>query len=228
MQCSSFAAREHSSWDDLSFWQSGEWQACQERLDKVEYLRQLHCPSRENLFSALDACPLEQTKVIIMGQDPYPDPAYATGVAFSIPDNAPRFPPTLRNILKEYEDDLHHACPTHGNLRRWCQQGVLLWNAAPLYVEDEGVPISPFEEWFLLTKEIVQAADERDAVVCLLGNRARSYHEFVTEGERCIQLSHPSPRASRASRHPFHGSRLFSRINSILVRLGHSPVNWRL
>src|SRR3990167_9104952 len=95
------------TWEDLNFWRSGEWQVIEERLDTLDKDRIIYTPKREDMFNALDATPFEKVKVVILGQDPYPDPKLATGLAFSIPKNVKKFPPTLENIFHEYYNDLN-------------------------------------------------------------------------------------------------------------------------
>ena len=101
------------NWDDLDYWSSEDWKNVQEKLDEVGD----RCnPSRERIFLPFDLCPLLLTKVVILGQDPYPDPMMATGLAFSIPKGAAYVPPSLDNIFREYCTDLHDNRRSHGNL----------------------------------------------------------------------------------------------------------------
>lgn len=219
-------------WDELEFWKSPEWEAIQISLDQCAKLN----PLRENLFAALDACPFEKTSVAIIGQDPYPDPRLATGLAFSIPEDVYEFPPTLRTIFEEYERDLHYPRPTSGALNPWCDRGCLLWNAIPSCESWRSLS-HEWPEWRLLTSQIIEALCTQGIVFVLLGGRARSfadiinYYELLAPGENIlIELCHPSPRAINSARkeNKFLGSRLFSHINDSLVRLGRPPIDWRL
>src|SRR5688572_3630052 len=119
------------TWDDFDFWKTTTWAEIQARLDKMERDAVGFNPAREDIFNALDRTPFEDVKVVLMGQDPYPQSKYATGLAFDIPEKESRYPPTLYNILNEYVKDLHHKLPSTGSLKRWTAQGVLLWNAIP-------------------------------------------------------------------------------------------------
>ena len=214
------------SWDDLVFWQSGEWQVVEEKLKEGGKYN----PSKKNLFRSLKLTPYNETKVMICGQDPYPDGSLATGVAFSVPTDA-KIPPTLKIIFDEYESDLHYPRPTSGNLEQWAEQGVLLWNVIPSC--ERGKSNShDWEEWRYLTGEIIEKLVQRGIVFVFVGSRAREYASHVRHKDNCrvIETAHPSPRANlhRNLKHPFTGSRLFSTINSKLTEIGHDPVEWRL
>src|SRR6266550_3114826 len=117
----------------LDYWNSGEWQVCNERLKDMEKSSIKFNPPRSELFRALRMLHDGDVQVAIIGQDPYPDSRFATGIAFSIPSTIQEgdFPQTLRTIFKEYTSDLGYSLPSHGNLERWVEQGVLLWNAIP-------------------------------------------------------------------------------------------------
>ena len=211
-------------WPDLTFWNSLYWERIQEQLNG-----QVICPARKDLFTALDLCPFNHTRVAIIGQDPYPSRQYATGVAFSIPaEIKPKdFPPTLRNLLSEYAKDLHYPYPASGCLRAWCNRGVLLWNAIPSC--QAGVSLSHRGlEWHHLTTEIVRLLSDRATVFVFLGGVAREYVRFVQPPAIALEYSHPIPRASQKSNKPFTGCRMFSTVNAKLKELGKQPINWRL
>lgn len=215
------------NWDDLLFWRSGEWQVIEEHIDDVEKSGRLLVPRRENLFLALDLVDLNKVKVVIMGQDPYPDLRYATGVAFSIPELEIFFPPTLKTILKEYQDDLHYDSPTCGDLTHWLEGGVLLWNAYPSLVRGERQWI----EWEALTQEILTVLSGRGIVFVFLGAVAKGFSKFITsDGAKVLHYAHPSPRNhfNRRISNPFLGSRMFTTINAKLCELGREPIDWRL
>jgi uracil-DNA glycosylase len=217
------------NWKELSYWRSGEWQVVEERLSDLKKSGKLYNPERQNLFKALDATPLEKVTVAIVGQDPYPSGRYSTGLAFSIPKDVETHPPTLQTILREYEDDLHYPYPKNGNLEKWTSQGVLLWNAIPSC--EVGKSMShDWDEWALLTKEIITTlSTKRSVVFVLLGGVARRYASSVeTTYNRLIETGHPSPRGNLTSKVPFSGSRIFSQTNACLCRLGKEPINWRL
>src|SRR6266540_2138586 len=121
------------TWLDLKFWNSGEFELTRERIDDDIRAGLGVNPSRRNMFKALSLTPLGETKVVILGQDPYPAAGYATGLAFSVPRELDPgdFPPTLRAIFAEYSRDLGYPSPSHGDLVPWSTQGVLLWNTIP-------------------------------------------------------------------------------------------------
>jgi len=214
----------------LNYWQSGEWQVCNERLKDMEKSNQGFNPTRSSLFAALRAVPDREVRVAIIAQDPYPQAGLATGLAFSIPRELGKddFPVTLRQLFKEYTADLGYACPVHGDLSGWCKQGVLLWNAIPSC--RTGASLShDWPEYAPLTRELVERLGAKGIVFAFLGSVAKRYLEYVdlTKNEVII-TSHPSPRGNRASKTPFEGSRLFTTINDKLVSQGLTPIDWKL
>jgi uracil-DNA glycosylase len=232
---------EPLNWPDLNYWNSGEWQVVEERLDKLDQDKKRYCPSRINMFNALDATSVKDVKVAIIGQDPYPDPKFASGFAFSIPKLHKDIPVTLKNIFQEYCTDLHYPTPTHGNLEEWTKQGVLLWNAIPTC--DAWASMShDWTEYEYLTREIVEHLSNQGVVFAFLGSVARRYTKYVatvanystTNGilkivnNYVIETSHPSPRGIMNSSISFVGSRFFTTINAHLHSLEKEPINWRL
>jgi len=202
----------------LKFWDSGEWQVCKERLRDLEIANGRWNPGGIlALTSPLRNLAPQDVKVVIIGQDPYPDPRYATGTAFSIPASFPsgEYPITLRQIFMEYAKDLRYPTPTSGDLSKWTNQGVLLWNAIPTC--EAGKSLShDWDEYSYLTKEIIQRLAERPTVFCLLGSVARRYLESIPV-DTCptICTSHPSPR-DRCTRLPgFTRGKDFIRLNPI-------------
>ena len=217
-------------WPELKWWNCGERQVVEEKIHDLEGKRILCNPAFRDLYKALSATPLRNCNVAIVGQDPYPAREMATGVAFSIPQKfgASSWPQTLRIILSEYSSDLHYPIPSHGNLVRWTEQGVLLWNAIPSC--QTGHPLSnDWDEWSYLTGEIIGRLSEKGIVFAFLGNVAGRYADRVDESKnKIIKLSHPSPRGNKFGKHPFSGGRVFSTINARLVELQKPPINWEL
>lgn len=215
------------TWEDLSFWSSKEWQTIEERLDDLDRQGKGYNPSRENIFAALDATPYETVRVAIIGQDPYPDKRFCTGVAFSIPPAETSFPPTLINIFKEYCEDLHLPFPTSGDLSSWCRQGVLLWNAVPTCYAGRPASHRDWTAWSVLTQEIVEKLNEKEKMVFVsLGGIARLFLDNVDHlRHQVFSYSHPSPLGASKTKSPFLGSRLFSTIND---KLKSNPIDWRL
>lgn len=213
------------TWDDLTFWNSGEWDVVQENLALLKKQKVIVNPTSENMFNALDETPFDKVKVIIVGQDPYPDHLKATGFAFSIPKGE-SMPASLVNIFKELEGDLRYPFPKSGDLMPWVKQGVLLWNALPTC--EQGKPLSHnWPEWHLLTQQIIEALDKKKCVFVFVGGFAREFAKFVFNNP-VFEVAHPSPRAMISAKKPFIGSRFFSTINDKLNSLKLGPVDWRL
>jgi len=211
----------------LKYWETGEWQVIEERLNDLG--EQGYCPARKDLFKALELCHPDTTRVCLLGQDPYPSKAHATGLGFSIPRGCRPFPASLTNIFKEYQEDLHYPNPTEGDLTPWCGRGVFIWNCIPSV--HCGKPLSHlrWEEWHPLTEEIINVLDESGhCVFAALGSVARDFFYKKDKHSDCIVTSHPSPRGLLNSRSPFVGSRIFSTINSKLCEQGLAPIDWRL
>lgn len=220
---------------DLTFFNSGEWQVCDERLRGLEHSnkrihRDGYNPGRASLFKALQATPMQSVKTCIMVQDPYPDRTYSTGIPLAIPREIPpeQYPQTLRTVFKEYCSDLGYDLPRHGDLDKWTSQGVFLWNAIPTC--GSGSSLShDWTEWSYLTKEIVERLSGQGIVFALLGQVARRFLSSIdTRNNYVICTSHPSPRGSINSKTPFLGSRLFSTINAKLVENGQEKIDWCL
>lgn len=214
-------------WDDLDYWRTPEWQTVQGYLDDHDQDRIGYSPSRHRMFAALDACPYSKCKVVIFGQDPYPTPGMATGIAFSVsPTVKPKdFPPTLKIIFNEYRSDLGLPSPVTGSLLPWAKEGVLLWNIYPTCVW--GKPKShDWVEYQFLTEEIIKKLNEKKVVFVFLGREAQWYKRYADQ-EKCrvITTSHPSPLGAN---HGFRGSRIFSTINIKLNELEIDPIDWRL
>lgn len=219
----------------LDYWNSGEWQVVDERLKAMEKQNARigsdgYNPGRKSLFKALQIISPGEVRVAIIGQDPYPTSALATGVAFSIPTGIKRdvFPPTLNTFLKEYSSDLGYDFPNSGSLEQWSTQGVLLWNAIPSCTSGRSLS-HDWTEYSYLTGEIVRRLSQRGIVFAFLGQVARRFVQEVSlANNKVIVTSHPSPRGNMNSKSPFTGSRLFSTINDKLVSNGQKPVDWRL
>jgi uracil-DNA glycosylase len=183
-------------------------------------------PPEEKIFAALDASPFEDTKVVVLGQDPYHGAGQADGLAFSVSRNT-AVPPSLRNIFTELHSDIGVAIPTHGDLSSWAHQGVLLLNTT-LTVR-EGEAGSHFGRgWETLTDVMIGALNEKaDPVVFLLwGAHARKKKKLVTQPHHVvIEGVHPSPLSAYRG---FFGSKPFSAVNAALKESGHSPINWEI
>lgn len=183
-------------------------------------------PPHEDVFAALHLTPYADTRVVILGQDPYHGPGQAHGLCFSVRD-AVALPPSLVNIYKELQSDLGIDPPRHGNLERWARQGVLLLNTT-LTVR-AGAPMSHRGKgWESFTDEVIRAvnAKQHTVVFILWGGHARSKRALVdTDRHVIIESAHPSPLSASNG---FFGSRPFSRANEALAAAGLQPIDWSL
>lgn len=186
-------------------------------------------PPRGTRLAALELCPLDAVKVVILGQDPYHGPGQAHGLSFSV-QNGVRVPPSLVNIYKELESDLSLPRAQNGNLSNWAQQGVLLLNAA-LTVED-GKPAShQGKGWEEITDAVVAAvaAKTEPCVFLLWGSHARkkalSVPGLMASHHLVLTAPHPSPLSAHAG---FLGCKHFSQANAFLESKRRGGVDWRL
>lgn len=192
-------------------------------------------PPREQIFAALNLCPLEDVKLVIIGQDPYHG-GQAHGLAFSVRQGV-RPPPSLVNIFKEVTEDVGIEEPRHGNLERWARQGVLLLNTV-LTVEAGKANSHSNKGWEEVTDAIIREASERNETVgrsgllfLLWGNAAsKKVGNVIDEdsGHIIIQTSHPSPLGATKTKSPFLGSKCFSRANKALEKIGKNRIDWNV
>jgi len=183
-------------------------------------------PPGGQIFNALNATPLSQVKVVILGQDPYHGPGQAHGLCFSVPSGQPA-PPSLVNILKELRDDLGLPAPDHGCLQAWARRGVLLLNAV-LTVERGRAGAHQGKGWEQFTDAVVAAVNgQRDHVVFLLwGSQAQKKGAAIDRHRHLVLTApHPSPLSAHRG---FFGCRHFSRANEWLAGRGMEPVDWRV
>jgi len=191
---------------------------------RSEYANQTIYPPAKLIFNAFNQCPFDRVKVVILGQDPYHGPGQAHGLCFSVNDGVD-FPPSLRNIFKEIQDDTGALIPKSGNLERWAKQGVLLLNAT-LTVRAHQAGSHQKRGWEQFTDSVIHlVADRLENVVFILwGNYAISKGEFIDQRKHLILKSvHPSPlSASRG----FFGNHQFSITNTYLEEHGKERVKW--
>ena len=189
-----------------------------------EYMsgRQVY-PAPKNIFAAFDLCPLDNVKVVIIGQDPYHEPGQAHGLCFSVLPPTP-VPPSLINIYKEIENDIGRKSITNGDLSDWARQGVLLLNST-LTVAAHVAASHAGRGWETFTDAVIRALATRENIVYMLwGAYAQRKAEIVDPARNLILKSvHPSPlSASRG----FFGNHHFSRANEYLVAHGKTPIEW--
>lgn len=214
-------------------------------------------PPKDKVFRALELTPPEQTKVVILGQDPYHGPGQADGLAFSVPAGA-KIPPSLRNIFKELMADIGCDMPTSGDLTPWAKQGVLLLNSE--FTVEQGRPLSHKGFWGAMAFDIIWACCLMDrppvfigwgknAIATLYAARFAALGQCAKEGTKIqgiysiassqkpgdkaqiLYSTHPSPfSASKPTRifPAFIGSRPFSAANQLLVESGRTPIEWAL
>ena len=176
------------------------------------------------IFNAFDSTPFDQVKVVILGQDPYHNDGQAHGLSFSVNDGI-QLPPSLINIYKEINRDLHIPIPYSGNLERWSKQGVLLLNAT-LTVEAHKAGSHQNRGWEAFTDAAIhKLADQRENLVFLLwGAYAQKKASFINPNKHLILTSpHPSPLSAHRG---FLGNGHFSKTNEYLSQHGKAPINW--
>jgi uracil-DNA glycosylase len=182
-------------------------------------------PAWDLVFSALNECPFEKVKVVILGQDPYPTFGHAHGLCFSVQPEVRPLPKSLKNIFSEIEHDLAVSVPPNGNLMRWASQGVLLLNAV-LTVE-EGIPDSHAKKgWEECTDAILSLFNRRNAPIVFLlwGAKANAKSSLLDISKHVIlSAPHPSPLSAYRG---FFGCKHFSKTNEILLQCGQTPIDW--
>ncbi|PNQ76111.1 uracil-DNA glycosylase [Erythrobacter sp. SAORIC-644] len=186
-------------------------------------------PPRGCRLKALELTPLDEVKVVILGQDPYHGPGQAMGLCFSVPEGV-KIPPSLVNIYTELEADLGVARADHGDLSKWARQGVLLLNNT-LTVEAGKAGSHAKRGWDAITDACVAAVAARDepSVFILWGSHAQAKAKRIAglrEGQHCvIESPHPSPLSAHRG---FFGSKPFSRTNAFLSDHGREAIDWAL
>lgn len=189
-----------------------------------EYASDLIFPPAGKIFAALDACPFDRVKVVIIGQDPYHGPGQANGLAFSVAPGIP-MPPSLLNIFKEVQTDTGAPMPADGDLTRWARQGVLLLNSS-LTVKAHRPASHAGMGWEVMTDAAIKAlSDGRENLVFLLwGAHAGKKSPLIDQTRHLIlKAPHPSPLSAHRG---FFGCRHFSRANAYLQLHNIEPIVW--
>lgn len=204
------------AWAHLPFFTEA-WPAIRDRLRDRDWL-----PGPGRVFAALEALAPAEVRVVILGQDPYPTPGHANGLAFSVNPGVP-LPRSLANIFKELQADTG-ARPASGDLTPWARQGVLLLNTA-LSVEPGQAGAHARWGWERLAREaIAEAQRHRPLAFVLWGAHAAKVAEGLPrDGDLVVQSAHPSPLSAKRG---FFGSRPFSRVNDWLAGRGEPEIDW--
>ena len=192
---------------------------------KQEYRQHTCYPPGKNIFAAFDHSHFENTKVVIIGQDPYHGPNQANGLCFSVKNGIPH-PPSLINIFKEIERDIGTPYPENGDLSRWADQGVLLLNAT-LTVRAYQAGSHQGKGWESFTDAVIKtlSGEKENLVFLLWGGYAKKKASLIDSTRHHILTSgHPSPLS--ANRGLWFGNKHFSETNEILKNLGETPINW--
>lgn len=218
---------------DLESYLKPEWASLLKPEFSKEYFaeikNQLHkanefFPPINLVFNALNLCPLHETRVVIIGQDPYHNPGQAMGLSFSVPRSV-RMPPSLRNIYEELEEDIPgFQMPSHGDLRGWASQGVLLLNDTLTVVKNQPASHSKIG-WKIFTTKVLKLINERlcNVVFMLWGSHAREKAGMINKSKHLVlQAGHPSPFSAKL----FRGCRHFSKANAYLKANGRREIDW--
>jgi len=191
---------------------------------KEEYQTQIIFPAGKEIFNAFNLCPMNQIKVVILGQDPYHGPGQAHGLSFSVKPGIP-FPPSLLNIFKEIKTDLGIDMPPNGDLTRWASQGVFLLNAT-LTVRAHEAGSHQGKGWEEFTDEVIRVINhnQSNVVFLLWGSFAQKKAGLIDAAKHLIlKAPHPSPLSSYRG---FFGCKHFSKANEYLKLKGQIPINW--
>ena len=214
-------------WDDIlaDEWQKPYYLELRKFL-KQEYSTQTVYPNMEDIFNALKLTSFKDTKVVIIGQDPYHGFGQAHGLCFSVKKGVVP-PPSLKNIYKELKSDVGFEIPSHGELTSWAKQGVLLLNN--VLTVREGLPNShKGKGWEIFTDRVIGELNKKETPVVFLlwGANAQKKAEIITNPKHYkLMTVHPSPlSASRG----FFGCRHFSKTNEILQKNRINPINWEI
>ena len=215
------------SWKNLL---SGEFEKdyFQKLTDFVrkEYTEHICYPKGKEIFLAFDACPFENLKVVLLGQDPYHGENQANGLCFSVNEGIAH-PPSLVNIFREIQEDLKLPYPESGNLVRWAKQGVLLLNTT-LTVRANQAGSHQHQGWETFTDAVIEAISSNcEQVVFLLwGGFAKKKVSLIDTNRHYVLTSgHPSPLS--ANRGYWFGNKHFSKTNEYLLSIGKSIINWQ-
>ena len=192
---------------------------------KNEYKTHTCYPPGKQIFNAFDHCPLDQVRVVLIGQDPYHGPGQAHGLCFSVNEGIAH-PPSLVNIFKELETDVSKPYPKSGNLEHWAEQGVLLLNVT-LTVRAHQAGSHQNKGWEVFTDAVIKIiSEQKEGVIFLLwGGFAKKKTKLIDITKHHVLTSgHPSPLS--ANRGYWFGNEHFSKVNELLINQTEMPINW--
>jgi uracil-DNA glycosylase len=223
-EVAAFCAEDSAKgWSRLENFASGATHRVGQELDRRMAAGEVILPPAPDLLTALKRTRLDAVRVVILGQDPYPTPGHAHGLAFSVQKGV-KIPRSLANIFRERQSDVGIPPAAHGDLSHWADQGVLLLNAC-LSVEAGNAGAHRKLGWSKLASEIIAAVERQGAVFILWGADAeRAAGEIDHRRNHVIASAHPSPLSARRG---FFGSKPFSRVNTWLESHGKATIDWR-
>lgn len=196
----------------------------QTELTKIQAIvcAQRIAPAQQNVFRFF-SYPVSHYRAVIVGQDPYPTPEYATGLAFSVSPEITKLPASLKNIFTEYVEDMGFSYPKNGDLSDWANNGVALLNSSlTLNLDNKTEHLSI--GWQNITSATLNVLAKRGCVAILWGSQAQKIGATFSDSYK-IQTVHPSPLSAHRG---FFGSKPFSKCNELLVAYGQLPIDWRL
>jgi len=210
-------AQIDSSWKPL-------FQSFEAEIAAIELVikSQRIAPDYENVLRVF-TYPISHYRAVIVGQDPYPTPGYATGLAFSVNPDLTKLPASLNNIFSEYVSDTGFKIPTNGDLSSWASNGVALLNSSltlNLDNKSEHLKIG----WQRITAAALEVLASHGCVAILWGSQAQKMGSIFPDSQQ-ISSVHPSPLSAYRG---FFGSRPFTRCNQLLISSGQRPIDWRL
>lgn len=183
-------------------------------------------PNDESIFNAFNTTPLDDVKVVIIGQDPYHGAAQAHGLSFSV-QRGVKIPPSLMNIYKELKDDINFELPDHGELTKWAKQGVLLLNSS-LTVEHAKAGSHRKKGWEIFTDKVIEVLNtEKENLVFLLWGSPAQKKAGIVDIDKHLVLKSPHPSPLSAYR-GFLGCKHFSQTNEYLKSVGKNEIDWSL
>ena len=213
----SFRSQLHPTWQRVLAQQLDHLDEIENRISSDRYL-----PHNGQVMRAL-SYDFTKAKVLILGQDPYPNPDHANGLAFSVSPTISKLPASLRNIYKELESDLGVAAPLHGDLTSWAEQGVVLLNRTLTCRTGESNSHLRVG-WEIFTEACVKALANAGAIAILWGAGAKQASRFF-QPERLVMSAHPSPLSAYRG---FFGSKPFSKTNRALRDARREAIDWAL